>query len=202
MKARGDGFTLLEVTVALAVFGLLLLSLSQGVHFGLLAWRTQARLAAANADLNEVDLALRNLIEAMDPGTVDQDRPTLLARRDAMTFVTDLPAAGGSGPPVAGGSGPARHVEATLLVDARHRLVLRWRDPTNVVTGTPPPRVETQILAGVAKMELAFWRPNTGWVDGWGFNSLPAMVRIHLVFVNDRVRRWPDIVVAPSRDRM
>ena len=35
-----NGFTLLELLIALTVLGFLLAGLAQGVHFGLLAWRT------------------------------------------------------------------------------------------------------------------------------------------------------------------
>jgi general secretion pathway protein J len=191
MRSRENGFTLLEVIVALAVLGLLLVTLTQGVHFGFLASRTQARIAAGNADLNEIDLTLRRLIGAMDPGTDDEDAPPLLAGRDSMTFVTILP-----------GAAEMHRVEATLLVDTRHRLVLRWR-PRSAMgrTDQPPAWQETPLLQGVAGMRLAFWRRSGGWADGWQSGDLPGMVRIRLSFEDRVARHWPDIVVAPRLDR-
>ena len=47
---RPNGFTLLEILVALTVLGFLLAGLAQGVHFGLLAWGTEVRLAGGNDD--------------------------------------------------------------------------------------------------------------------------------------------------------
>ena len=193
MASPRDGFTLLEVIVALVVVGLLLVTLTQGVHFGLLAWRSHTRLAQANGDLNEVDQTLRNLIEAVDPGKDGQDRPTLLAKPDAMTFITDLP--------TAGGSHPSRHVEAMLFVDSGHRLVLRWR-PLSAAPGNPAPPRDTEILRDVSRVRFAFWRRTGGWVNEWRSNDLPAMVRIHLTFIDDKKRHWPDIVVAPLLDRL
>ena len=39
---RRNGFTLLKLLVALAVFGLLLTGLTQGMQYGLLGWRLGA----------------------------------------------------------------------------------------------------------------------------------------------------------------
>ena len=44
MSGQPNGFTLLEVLVALTVLGFLLIGLAQGVHFGVLAWGTEVRL--------------------------------------------------------------------------------------------------------------------------------------------------------------
>jgi general secretion pathway protein J len=193
MAARRNGFTLLEMLVALAVIGLVLTSLTQGVHFGMLAARSEARLAVANAGLNETDTTLRHLVQAMVPAGNDRGRPSLLAGLDAMTFLTDLP----GDPAEADGS----HVNATLLVDGRHRLILRWRKLPDPDLGAPPSRPEdTPLLDGVARLELAFWRPDGGWVGGWRVADPPAMIRIRLRFA-DPARHWPDLVMAPRLDR-
>ena len=186
---------MLEVLVALAIFGLLLVALTQGIQFGLLAGRSAARIGAANHDLNEIDLALRHLIQAIDPAPARQNHPSLVGGRDEMAFVTELPnlPAGMAGDP-----GLHRQVEAALVVDARHRLVLRWRLLHIAVTpAVPPPIVETALLNGISRMDLSFWRPEGGWADVWAASELPAMVRIHLVFENSLARHWPDIVAAP-----
>jgi hypothetical protein len=65
----------------------------------------------------------------------------------------------------------------------------------------PQPVNETELQCCVSRMELSFWQPTGGWVGGWQSSDLPAMVRIHLVFSNRRLRSWPDIVVAPLLDR-
>ena len=65
---QANGFTLLELLVALTVLGFLLVGLAQGVHFGLLAWRTGVRLTNSNDDFNTLDSTLRHLIEGADPG--------------------------------------------------------------------------------------------------------------------------------------
>lgn len=62
-RQAAAGFTLLEVIVALAVFGFLLVGLSQTVRFGLTAWRQNARLADGKTDLEAVDRSLRSIVE-------------------------------------------------------------------------------------------------------------------------------------------
>ena len=126
MASRPNGFTLLEMLAALAIFAMVITVLAQGVHFGLLATRANARVAAANDGLNETDLALRHLIEAIDPGATDAGQSALSAGRHAMTFVTHLPNTAGQMSDVP--------VEATLLVDKRQRIeaVSRWLGHTDV----------------------------------------------------------------------
>ena len=73
MKAAG--FTLLELVVALAVFGFLLVGLSQTVRFGLTAWRQVARISASKTDLEAVDRTLRTVIENLTRGKTQCSRP-------------------------------------------------------------------------------------------------------------------------------
>jgi general secretion pathway protein J len=190
MATRQNGFTLLEVLAAVAILGMLLVILSQGMHFGLLATQAEARIGGENAGLQEIDLALRHLIEAADPGIGDQDQPSLSGGRNAMTLVTDLP----------GDTAASLPVEARLFVDRRQRLMLQWRALPGA-DHVDRPVHEAELLCCIARMEISFWHPTGGWVGGWQSSDLPAMVRIHLVFANSRERRWPDIVVAPRLDR-
>ena len=60
--AAQAGFTLLEIMVALVVFGILVAGLAQGVQFGLRAWNGQTALIAQRGDMDAGDRALRGLI--------------------------------------------------------------------------------------------------------------------------------------------
>lgn len=190
---RRNGFTLLEVMVALVVFGLILAGLNQGMRYGLQAWQTQVRVSSRSSDLDAVSRALRNMIEVMDPGN-GVDRAPIAASRDRLAFDTVLPDRTGT-------TGVQR-VAAELLVDPAHRLVLRWRPQLHVkwLRPRPPPDV-TSLLSGVERLDLAFWRPTGGWMDSWGYPDLPALVRIRVVFPPGDPRHWPDLVVAPVIDR-
>ena len=195
MTERDGGFTLLEVLVALVVLGFLMAGLAGGVHLGMQAWNAQDRAIAVHGDLDAVDRALRGLIEQADPGD-----PTHAAgvAGDASRLVleTRLPTASD------------RAVDAALLVDARHRLVLRWTPHRfGRPIGPPPPPQDTELLDGVHSVQFAYWPrggPNGkgggGWQGAWDSPDPPALVRVRLLFT-DTARHWPDIVAAPERER-
>jgi general secretion pathway protein J len=96
MRLRSDcGFTLLEVLVAVVVFGCLVVGLAQGVRFGLRAWNAEARAASAQGDLDALDNALRDMIAAMAPAG-DPDPASLNGTSDTLAKVTELPMASGA----------------------------------------------------------------------------------------------------------
>lgn len=194
MRPHGDGgFTLLETLVALAVLGLLLVLLVNGVHLGLQAWTVQARDLRAHGDLDAIDRTLRRLVEDMDPGSTTA-APDVLGSESGLRFTATLPQGAGSGP-----SGPA---DIVLAVDARHRLLLRWTPHRHEQHFGPPPRPqETALLTDVDRLLLAYW-PRAApwrWRDRWKGPALPGLVRIRIVFSQGEGRHWPDIVVAPLR---
>ena len=193
--ARETGFTLLEILVALVVLAVLLLALRQGVAFGVVAADTQARLTAGREDLDTVARALRRLVEHMDPGT-EMEPVRLDAGPHALAFPTELPAA------AAALAQPG--VDAMLLVTSAGRLVLRWTPRRHAVRlGPPPPPRETELLQGVAGLDIAYWRASAGggeWVSEWLGPGLPALVRLRVVFPPGDRRHWPDIVAAPARE--
>jgi general secretion pathway protein J len=191
-RDRTAGFTLLELLVALIVFSVLMVALSRGLHFGLQAWGVQARSIARTSDLDVVDRTLRRMIEHMDPGT-QFEAPLIEGDQSRVAFTTDLPdAAAGL---------PTRRADVALLVEERH-LMLRWTPHMHVQRFGPPPRpIETELLSGVQRIELAYWRPAGGWLERWQSDSLPQLVRIRIIFADGSAHRWPDIVAAPVRER-
>ncbi len=186
-----DGFTLLEVLVALVVFGCLVVGLAQGMRFGLRAWNAEARVATAQGDLDAVDRTLRELVAAMLPAA-DPDAASLSGTANSLALVTELPMASGSLTPVS----------ATLVLDAAHRLVLRWRpDPHAERLAPPAPVTSTTLIEGVSALQLSYMPPGGGWTSAWHRHALPALVRIRVAFMPESSRRWPDIVAAPLLSR-
>ena len=194
-RAAGEGgFTLLEILVALVVLAVLLLALRQGVAFGVVATDTQVRLVAGREDLDTVARALRRLVEDMDPGT-EMEPVHLDAGPHALAFPTELPAAAASL--------PQPGVDAELLVTSAGQLVLRWSPRRHAVRLRPPPLQETELLRGVAELDIAYWRPSPGggeWLSAWRDPGLPALVRLRIAFPSSDRRHWPDIVAAPARN--
>ncbi len=191
---REAGFTLLEILVALVVLAVLLLALRQGVAFGVVATDTQVRLAAGREDLDTVARALRRLVEQMDPGT-EMEPVRLDAGPHALAFPTELPAAAAAL--------PQPGVDAALLVTSAGQLVLRWTPRRHAARlGPPSAPQETELLRGVAGLNIAYWRSSPGgeWLSEWPGPGLPALVRLRVVFPPGDRRHWPDIVAAPARE--
>lgn len=194
---RQAGFTLLEVLVALVVFGFVLAGIAGGVQFGQRAADMQARSIAAHADMGAADRILRRLIAAMDPGTAFE--PVRIGGGPmALGFTTDLGQAAASL-----GDGEA---EVGIGVDGAHRLVLHWIPALHAIRIGPPPPMQTAVLLdGVQRVEFAYWahaQNGAGqWVTAWAERDIPALVRIRLVFTPEAHRSWPDIVAATERIR-
>lgn len=193
MNRRGAaGFTLLELLVALAVFGFLLVGLSQTVRFGLTAWRQDARMSDGKTDLEAVDRTLRSVVENLAPGE-DPARPSVDGTANSLTGVTSLRLPG-SGP------GSVR-VEAGVAVSGG-RLVLRWRPDHHWTPFGPPARpTETALVGGVARLGIEYWRPPGVWVSQWHQPDLPLLVRLRVRFAGSPAPRWPDIIIAPLLSR-
>jgi len=193
MNRRGAaGFTLLEVLVALAVFGFLLVGLSQTVRFGLTAWRQDARMSDGKTDLEAVDRVLRSVIENLAPGE-DLARPTIDGSSNSLTGVTRLRVPDSGLEPV--------RVEAGLAVSGA-RLVLRWRpDHHGTPFGAPPRATETALVGGVARLGIEYWRSPGVWVSQWHEPDLPLLVRLRVSFAGSPAPRWPDIIIAPLLSR-
>ena len=190
--AGSPGFTLLEVLVALIISGFVLLGLSQGLRFGVLASSAGARISRGVDDLTTADEMIRRVVEGMDPGSVTAPAP-MTGRQDRFECITALPRV-----KEAGTSGDI-HAEL-MIVDGR--LVLRWRPWLHAkeVGGRPPVR-ETELLRGVAGISVYYWRPGGLWIDRWNDPGLPSLVRVRIRFPEGDTRRWPDIVAAPGLDR-
>ncbi len=194
--AGSPGFTLVEVLIALAVFGFVLTGIVQGVQFGLRAWIVQDRVAGGRADLDAVNRVLRGLIARMDPGSAGAS-PRVNGSRSQFAFTTDLPEAAGNA--------LQRHVDASLLVTPAHALLLRWTPHTHTLAGAAPPPSDAALLTGVSAIRFAYLYPvgakNSGWTETWSEGYLPRLVRIHLDFPASDPRRWPDIEAEPVQDR-
>jgi general secretion pathway protein J len=186
------GFTLLELLVGIVILGFILAGLTQGVRYGLHAADSQQRMVDAKSEMDAVDRALRRLIVQADPGSA-HDGPTLHGTEGRLLFVSVLPAA------IAGPV--AQPANIAIGIDAAHRLVLRWTPHWHAhLFGPPPVPQEVELLTGIDGVHFAYWA--NGWHDSWDDAALPALIRIRIVFPPGDPRHWPDIVVAPVRQRL
>ncbi len=193
-RTGSAGFTLIEVIVALVVFGMIMAGLFQAQRFGVAAWDLEGRLAENAAQQERLDRVLRQLIEEASPPVATDDKP-LSGEEHRLTLMTLLP----DQPQTQ----PVRHAQVALGVDDRHRLVLRWQPHANATLIGPAPRGQEIVLAeGVARIDLAY---RAGAADGgkwsktWAEGALPAVVQIHFVLANGK-HRWPDMAVPTLLD--
>lgn len=196
-RRREGGFTLLEILVALVVFGLLMVGLAQGVRTGLAMWHAQTRRLDRVANLDIIERLLRNLFSSMPPPLAarfiggNATAAGIDGSADRVSFVGELPT----------GLGTTRLARMTLELEGR-RLVLIWTPERHVVPAGPPPAPSTtELLGGVTRLDLAYWGtpiPNrpAAWQSAWKGATLPQLIRVRLAFAKGDPRRWPDLIVA------
>ena len=195
MTKAPRGFTLLELLVALVVFGFIAVEIGQGVDFGVRASRMQTRLLDRRSGLDGVNRVVRDLIAHMDAGS-NATPPQLTGVAASFSFATDLP------------SGVldrfARHADVRLFIDGAQGFVLRWTPhlhSADAVAATPS---EDVLLVGVATLHFSYLYPTgasgQGWTDRWSEPYLPRLVRLRIGFPEGDRRHWPDIIAEPAQD--
>ncbi len=194
MTARRAGFTLLEILVVLVVLGFLMVGLTQGLRLGVQVWDRQRRTLDAMAELDATDRALRGLIEQMDPGG-RIEMSDIEGTNRTLRFTTRMPEAAAAL--------QTRRAEVMLLVDPRHRLLLRWTPSPHAAALIATAPIETPLLDGVDHIDISYksTAPAAGWERTWQSPIPPLLVRVHIAFSPNDPRRWPDLVATPMRER-
>ena len=189
---KRNGFTLLEMVVVLAVLGLLLVGLQQGLHFGMTMRDRSTAAHDAISDLDAADRSIRRLIERIEPAETGEE-PTIVGTALLLRCITELPSSAALSTP---------RIRATLGVNAQHQLVLRWQSWPHVHPLSPTPEEETVILPGVERIVIAYAAGDASqrWLPVWDAASPPTLIRIRLVFPAKDFRSWPDIIAAPRRN--
>ncbi len=184
--ARGcdSGFTLLEMLVALVVFGLVMAGLTQTFRFGLSVWSSGPRRIAGPENMAALDAALTRMIAQAVPGSLD-------GRPDRLAFTTPLPPGAGL---------PGSLADAAILAGPDGALVLRYspHPPGIPLHRPPPPRIEV-LAHGTTGFSVSYLNPSSGgapvWTPSWSGSGLPLLVRLHIQ--RDGQPDWPDLIAAP-----
>lgn len=184
MRQREAGFTLLEMLVALVVFGLVMAGIAQAFRYGLAAIATSSRITRAPEDLAAMDMALRRMIEQAQPDSMTGG-PFSLA------FTTNLPQ---GAVPVGGLQ------DVALQLGPGGVLVLRYTPhPPGLPLGPAPAPKTDSLATGLTGVSFSYLQSQPGaapaWGSSWAGKGLPLLVRMHLTLPG---RAWPDLVAAPA----
>ncbi|HTZ69799.1 MAG TPA: prepilin-type N-terminal cleavage/methylation domain-containing protein [Acetobacteraceae bacterium] len=191
---RDAGFTLLEMIVAVAVMGFVMIGLAQATRFGMTAWDTQEKFSERVDQMERVDRVLRLLIEQAAAPLAADDKP-FSGQEHRIILVTHLP----DHPQTE----PVRRAQVAIGVDEKNRLLLRWIPYANALrlTPTPPPQ-EIVLAEGVDHIDCTYRQSvddGSKWMRVWDDSSLPALVQVHIV-MQDKRKHWPTLQVATMLD--
>lgn len=186
------GFTLLELLVALVIFGIMLASLTQGTRFGLTLFQRQQAVVSSTGNLSEIDHLMRRLIEEAEPGSQDDPR-TLTGTHHGIALRSRIPTG------IA--TSPLNRLSDLRLSLEGNQLVLTWLPHRHAIALTPaPPPQHATLMTEVSDLEISYFSMGQ-WHPSWAQDQLPELVRIHVVSTNEHNRHWPDIVISPMRSR-
>ena len=192
-SSREDGFSLIEVIVGLALFGLILVLIFDGMRIGT-ATLNRLDTEADALDLRRgLDSTLRRSLSAILPGGT-LDRVDFAGDAASLAFLA------------AGGADGGLYRMKLSLEDAGGdgRLVLERSVATVQDRRVPPDRL---VLAnGVKALRLAYYgapaffdRPSTerlAWQNEWrNAAGLPLLIRLHIEMAQDRPIAWPDLIL-------
>lgn len=191
---RQPGFTLIEMTVALALLGFISVLLFESLRFGQRSYEAATRKGAESWEVFAAQRLLRNLVEAaypQQPGEFGATTEPGLQGDPQRMFVT-APA-----PLALGGAGLYRY-EVALRTNAagQNDLVIRWRAQMPENSGSGARSAEEILLPGVAGLRLSY-QTASGWSERWAEPGLPQLVRMQVTFASDDRRTWPDMIAAP-----
>jgi general secretion pathway protein J len=194
VRPRQQGFTLLELLLAMTILGLIMAALSGGLQFGARVWESGAARAEALTERGVAQNLLRRLLAQAYPmpaAGAESQQVLFSGTRERIVFVALAPAQAAAG------------FYRFDLQRAGGSLTLGWQP-----LGQPDDEgtQQTVLLEDVDTVECAFWgaggdgRP-PGWQTQWtAAATLPALVRIAITFA-DRRRRSETLVIRPMIDR-
>jgi general secretion pathway protein J len=211
LQAAEDGFTLLELLVAVTLLGLLMAALFGGLRLGARVWETADERLDAGMRTQVVQDFLRQRLtemlplEAIPPELAEDAvyEPAFVGTIEAVRFASPLPENLGSG---------IYLMELALAedgdFDGTGNLVLRWRPLEPDSPGAPEVVPEERVLMdNIEAFELSYFgaidpAQPPGWWQAWeGYAQLPRLIRLPLSFPENDPRAWPELIVRPMIDR-
>ena len=201
-RRPADGFTLVELLVAMTLIGLIFIALFGGLRFGARTWEVGNARSEISTQIEVTQSLLRRqLAQAFVLPGPDRDDFTFEGETERLRFTAP-------GPSQVGLGGIYLFELFTDRSEQGQRLVLKWRlyrpdlDPDSPVEDEE--RKTRVLLDGVAALRLAYFGDpeedeNPQWRETWsGYDLMPELISIRLDLPQDDIRRWPDLFVAPK----
>lgn len=201
-KRRERGFTLLELLIAITLFGLIMALLFGGLRFSTRVWEAGAKNVGESVEIRVVQAFIRREISQVyavaSPVKGAGIRTAFEGAPKSMTFAALLPAHLGLGGFYLIGIGADGD-------GGERRLVITWR-PIKLGIEEAPSEGEmgkTVLVERISDVTFSYYGPNEQglpphWRDRWEeAEAPPSLVRVGVEFFDDDRRSWPDLVVAP-----
>ena len=195
-KTEADGFTLLEVLVALSLLGVVMMLVLGGLRVSAMAWRAGIEESARTESFRTTYRTLRKLTEDMVPAQVIEGEEWQYAFSGgarALRMVAPVPAGAGK---------PAPYLIWLEVRDRRGEtdLTLSWRPFEGQFDSLRPSREgeRTVLVAGSRKIEIAYlptpsYNEPPKWVSDWDDeDDLPSVVRVRIEHGDGE---WPDLIL-------
>jgi general secretion pathway protein J len=202
-RAPTQGFTLLELLVALILLSLIFLFLMSALQFGTNVWSGREKEVSGTAEVLTAQNFLRRVLSEARPIMIEATRTKhryvyFIGDQNSVQFIAPLPEHLGVG---------GFYEIALYLTDNRgsgKRLEMSWR-LSSEAENSKARRVT--LLDGVAQIQFSYFgRPlllePSRWHDDWQkWESLPDLIRIQVTF-SDGEQLWPQLTVATHVNRL
>ena len=201
MPARGtEGFTLLEVLVALAVIGLLTATAATALRGVTRVWHGGEERLSASAQVSLVQGLLRRQIAGAFPIRLPAEPVPVVAfagTEQSMAWIARRPAKLAA---------PGLYV-VTLRFDSNGgegRLIGGWRllDRAKALSEQLQPEETVVLMEGIRRAAIGYFAGTEGgpgsWRSEWrAGTTMPSLVRVQLQPTADSRWQWPELLIAP-----
>lgn len=200
--SRAQGFTLMELLIAMSLMGLIFAALTGGLRFGTQAWQSTSERLAQTDDLQLVYRTMRRQISTAinAPGSLIEARKqgSFEGRRDELSFVGSAPAQS---------MNPGLYLLKLVLVpdDLGQTLALRW-NRLQEQSGTEQTDNIEPLVRGVQSIQFKYFGileegDQPRWLDEWRNETKPPkLVQIVVNFAGSRRLPWPPLVIPVGTD--
>jgi len=182
------GFSLLEVVLAVAMLGIVVMSVSVTWNAALNGWRRTAGMADVfqreRVIMNAIsDLSQSVVFYRVDGGLYDVIGAKNASLGDSISFVT---ASDAFLPPSAGNLGGLRRVTLTMAQDLYGRPYLGIRNRSALGPEEDDREPAAVLSAEVTGLQIRYWHPRqNAWQDKWEEKSLiPSIIEFTVTFAD------------------